>query len=162
MKTKLKVNGVVTIKILDENSKVIKTIVNKNLVVSGGLEFFIKKIIDDPEYKDINISKIGIGTNPTRVTMSDTSLVWLAAADEGSALLNDIFSLELDTLNSIYANTTFKDVFTGKLISEIGLFAADENKENEILIARTVLPLEQRFTKLNGQDISVFWEITIG
>lgn len=159
MKTEIKVNGIVTIKILDENSKVIKTIVNKNLVVSGGLEFFIKKIINDPNYNDINISKIGIGSDPTRVTMSDTGL---AAADESSAVFNEIFSLELDTLNSIYANTTFKDVFTGNTISEIGLFATDEHEQEKILIARTVLPVDQRFTKLNGQDISVFWEITIG
>ncbi len=157
MKTNLKVNGVVTIKIFNEKSEVIRTIVNKNLVVSGGLEFFVKKIINDPSVSDVNISEIGIGASPIRVTMIDTEL-----QDEDPEF-GEILSLELDVNNSIFANATFKDVFTNKIISEIGLFANDEaDPEEKTLIARTVLPEDQRFQKQNGQDISIFWEITIG
>jgi hypothetical protein len=157
MKTNLKVNGVVTIKIFNEKSEVIRTIVNKNLVVSGGLEFFVKKIINDPSVSDVNISEIGIGASPIRVTMIDTEL-----QDEDPEF-GEILSLELDVNNSIFANATFKDVFTNRIISEIGLFANDEaDPEEKTLIARTVLPEDQRFQKQNGQDISIFWEITIG
>jgi hypothetical protein len=152
MKDNLKVKGVVTIKIFDENQECIDTIVNNNLVVSSGLDFFINKLIGESV---LDIAKIGVGEGETAPAMGDTNL------ESATNYKQAIGSIAQDTDNSFIVDTTIGDNYGGNTVSEICLFATDAY-DVDTLVARTVLGASQQFTKTNGQDIIIFWQITLG
>jgi hypothetical protein len=147
------VKGVVTIKVFDKKKNLIDTIVNNNLVVTSGLQFFVDKIIGDAT--DTDISKIGVGAGNRAASMSDTDL------ESVTRHVQAVDSVTRDTPNRFLAEVTIGDDYGGNTVSELALFATD-TYGTDTLIARTVLGATQEFTKTNGNDIVVFWEITLG
>lgn len=149
MNEAINIKGTVTITIHDEAGNPIRKIVNRNLVVRTGLEFFVNRILD---LTNDELDQISIGTGTSPASLSDTDL-------EGTVYDKTIQDKVIDTLNSLVVNTKFTDNndFNGLTVAEIGLFT-----DTGILVARTVLDASQRFIKENSRDVSVYWQITIG
>jgi hypothetical protein len=142
MKDKLKINGVVTIK-RDGH----EPIVINNLVVDSGLTYIINRVLGDDTD---TIGYISVGTGITAAAPSDTGM-------SGGTIHNENYrTLQLVSPNNLLVESLIGNDYTSD-VNEIGLFTTGGT-----LIARTVLPLAQRFTKLLNEDISVVWNITIG
>lgn len=152
MKTQLSIKGSVTIRVYDEKHNIIKNIINSNMIVQSGLEFFMERIIGTSDYE---IGEIGIGSGFTAPNLTNTDL------ESTIVHLQPIDEISPDALNSFVVSTLVENEYSEGLVSEIGLFAND-SYGNRILIARTVLTESQRFIKNNNQDISIFWQITLG
>ena len=144
MKDNLNIKGEVTISRHGHDD-----IVVQNLVVDTGLGFYIGRILDTTE--DI-IEHISIGNGTTEASASDTAL---AGAQTHSINYRNLSAL---TVNSFVVESFFDDAtYDTNSVNEIGLFT-----NTNTLIARVVLPVNQRFIKTSGEHISVSWKITIG
>lgn len=143
--------GTVILKLYDSGSlQPKKTVTVKNMIVNGGLDFFIMKAAD---ITTDTLEKIGISNGSTAVTLNDTTL---ADPYDDAEYSNIRFKSKTDTGEILLEAVFVKHQFVGT-INEIGLFSS-----NDIMIARTIIPEDQLFEKTEDDFLSVMWKIKLG
>lgn len=146
MQESLKIKGLVTIKKY-RDGKPFSEIKKSNLVVDSGLQYFVDRILGTSAEV---LETIGVGTGTTAAAAGDTGFETGTNASETQRSL-------LDQGNIILIEALFGDVYTGNDVNEICLFT-----DGGTLISRTVLDVADRFTKIDGEDVSVAWQLTFG
>lgn len=144
MKESLKITGKVTIKVFDENMKLIQEQTSSNLIVSVGKTYLAAWLAAASQAGEF-MSYIALGTGNTAPTAGDTGLQ--------SPLSPRVQGVLLSSLNTWQNTATFgPGVCTGTL-SEAGLFSAITSGT---MFARNVFA---PISKLAGTTVQVVWQV---
>lgn len=125
----------------------IKEKTQSNLVTNNGKIFFSKKIIDDPEVNNVNITKIKLGSSDTPALVTDKQLSEQFFEKEIIKAITENNIIEFKT-------AILNDEGSG-LIKELGLFTS-----NNIMICRIIL--DTPFLKLIDEILTIEWFLQVG
>jgi len=146
----MNVRGTVILKLYDSESyQIKKSVTVKNMIVNGGLDFFIKKSAD---FTTDTLEKIGISSGETAPTMQDIEL-----DDPYAAEYSDLRYKSNTDIGEILLESVFPSENYVGTVKEIGLFT-----NTDTMIARTVIPADQQFEKTVNDYLSIIWKIKLG
>lgn len=144
----VKIKGIVTIRCVDTNGKVIHEEIDNNLVVALGCENMAHLVFGDIGGNPIE--KIGVGTDGTPPDVTDTGITggYLKAINTGGT--STTFSANSGTCGFEFDTTEAN----GMTIAEMGLFVV-----GGVLFARKVLGTP--IAKTSSFAITGTWEIRV-
>lgn len=122
MNDNLSIKGIFTLKVYDDQGNLIEDYLDRNLVVNGGRSAVTRLIAGDTTGR--SVTKIGVGTNATAPSVTDTALTGSFVKALGTISYPTVSSVRWDwTLELTEAN--------GMAIREFGLICS-----NDTLFAR--------------------------
>jgi len=144
----LQIKGVVEFKITDSDGNLIREWTENNLITNAGRTFFARKIIDDFSVSGSVIDFIALGSNDTTALPTNTFL----NAEEERTLINfkNVENGTATFVTSVSGSEQYE-------VREAGLFTNDTPAS---LLAHLIL--NNPFTKVSNEFLTIIWKIQIG
>lgn len=148
MKETLKVKGIVDFKITDANGNLIKEWTEHNLITNAGRTFFAKKILDDFSVSGLVVDFIALGSSDTPAQPTNTFL----NAEEERVLIS--FKSVENGIATFVSSVSGPEQYE---VREAGLF---NNDDPNTLLAHLIL--DNPFTKVSNEFLTIVWKVQIG
>jgi hypothetical protein len=143
------VQGSVTFELRSSDGSVKASGEQKNLVMSAGKHFFVKKISDHDDVIGIKVAQIGVGTGSEAPTLNDVDLE--------NKISNVPIAFRSVENNIMTFTTTFGPGVATGTIREVGLY---NDASPVVLLCRMVL--NNPFVKTDTDFLTLSWRIQIG